>query len=432
MIRIGLVGLGQIARKQHLPAIAGSGDFSLAGLASLEGGEEAGLVVHRDHRAMLAAGGLDAVAVCTPPVARFAVARDALRAGCHVLLEKPPGLGVAEVEALMRVAEAEGRSLFAAWHSQFNTAVEAARAFLAGREVASLRIDWNEDFIKYHPGQAWIWEAGGFGVFDMGINGLSVLSRVLSPAPFVRGAELMVAANHAAPIAAVLRFGTTDGAGAMEAHFDWRGTGPEQREVRIETTDGHSVELLASGGRLVIDGVEQVAETRREYPMLYARFAELIAAGASEVDVVPLQMTSDAFGVGRVVGLPAFGVPGPEVTGAATVFTVSDVAASLAYYRDVLGFGVAFEYGAPLYYACLCREAADLHLIAAGATARAAGQSAMCVFVSDVDALHDAVVARGAVVSVALGTREYGMRDFNVVDPDGNQITFGMAVGGSN
>ncbi|MFM7414203.1 MAG: Gfo/Idh/MocA family oxidoreductase, partial [Alphaproteobacteria bacterium] len=83
--RIGIVGLGQIARKRHVPTILADANFILAGLADLAGGEPiAGLPIHKDHQAMFAACALDAVAICTPPAARFAIARDALLAGKHV------------------------------------------------------------------------------------------------------------------------------------------------------------------------------------------------------------------------------------------------------------------------------------------------------------------------------------------------------------
>jgi D-galactose 1-dehydrogenase len=307
-MKIAVVGLGQIARKQHLPSIAASPDFTLAGLASADAPPpEGGMPVYTSHTDLLAAvPEIEAVAICTPPAFRFAVACDALLAGKHVLLEKPPGLGVAEVDALARLAERQGRTLFTAWHSQFNTAVDRARDFLAGRTVATLRIDWNEDFRKYHPGQDWIWRSGGFGVFDMGINGLSILSRLFATPPFLREAEFQIAANHEAPLAASLRFASLDSDGAMEAHFDWRGDRPEQREIRLTTTDGHSVTLLQSGGRLLIDDVEVVGETRREYPMLYTRFADLIRTGRSEIDTMPLQMTAEAFLMARHVGVPAF------------------------------------------------------------------------------------------------------------------------------
>jgi uncharacterized glyoxalase superfamily protein PhnB len=115
------------------------------------------------------------------------------------------------------------------------------------------------------------------------------------------------------------------------------------------------------------------------------------------------------------------------MTGAATIFTVGDIAASLAYYRDALDFGVTFQYGEPTYYACLCRDEVALHLRAAGGNARwLAGNGAIAVFVKDVDGLHTELAARGAKVLKPPQDYAYGMRDFNVADLDGNQLTFGM------
>ncbi len=306
-IRIGIVGLGQIARKSHLPAIAASPDFTLAALADPRGADPVqGVAIASDHRAMLADASIEAVVICTPPAARFAIAREALLAGKHVVLEKPPAATMGEAEALAQLAAREKRVLFATWHSQYNTAVEEARRFLAGKKLASFRVDWNEDFRKYHPDQSWIWESVGLGVFDMGINALSVISRLFANPPYVRAAELRIAENHAAPLSAVLQFGSLDGDGAMEMHMDWGHTGPDQREIRIATRCGHELALLDSGGKLVIDGVVAVEEKRAEYPMLYARFAELVRRGRSDVDLVPLQMTLDALALGRRTVLPRF------------------------------------------------------------------------------------------------------------------------------
>ncbi len=306
-ISIGIVGLGQIARKRHVPAIAANADFTLVGLADLGGGETiAGLPIYTDHQAMFAACALDAVAICTPPAARFAIARDALRAGKHALLEKPPAATMGEAEALVELAARSGRVLYASWHSQCNRAVEAARLFLADKHLAKLRVDWHEDFRVYHPDQEWIWKVDGLGVFDTAINALSVISRLFTPPPFVQSAELHIAANHAAPLAAMIRFGSLDGAGPLELHANWGHVGPDQRELHITTRCGHEVALLDSGGTLVIDGQVTMKEARKEYPMLYARFAELLLRGESEADLTPLQMTLDALALGKRVALPLF------------------------------------------------------------------------------------------------------------------------------
>jgi predicted dehydrogenase len=300
MIRIGLVGVGKIARDRHLPSIAASTQFVLAGLADPVSSAD----VYPSHAAMFAAvPDLDAVSVCTPPRMRFAVARDALLAGKHVLLEKPPAAGLGELEDLRRLAERQDRVLFTAWHSQHNIAVQQAREILADRIVTRLAVTWREDFRKYHPGQAWIWQEAGFGVFDAGINGLSILSRILPGRLFVRDATLLVPEGCAAPIHASLVFGA-DGEGTFTADLDWRGEGSELRQIEIGTECGTSLRLLQSGGRLERDGQEVAAGDRAEYPMLYSRFAELIAAGTSEVDGEPLQMVADAFMLGRRVPAP--------------------------------------------------------------------------------------------------------------------------------
>jgi D-galactose 1-dehydrogenase len=304
-IRIGVVGLGQVARARHLPAIAANPAFTLAGLASLGGGPDvAGLHVHADHRAMLASCALDAVAICTPPAARFEVARDALCAGLHVLLEKPPAATLGEAEALVALAARKGRVLFATWHSQCNEAVEAARRFLAGRRLAALQVDWNEDFRKFHPDQEWIWQADGLGVFDMGINALSVVTRILGDPPFLRAAELRVAQGHGAPLSAVLQLGQAGGDAPMEIRMDWAHRGPHQRELRATTACGHRLELLESGARLVIDGAVAVDEERAEYKLVYRRFAALVREGRSEADLAPLRLALDALATGRRVALP--------------------------------------------------------------------------------------------------------------------------------
>ncbi|HKU94840.1 MAG TPA: VOC family protein [Vineibacter sp.] len=121
----------------------------------------------------------------------------------------------------------------------------------------------------------------------------------------------------------------------------------------------------------------------------------------------------------------------PMMVGAATVFVVRDIAASIAHYRDVLGFDVTFEYGEPIYYACLCRDEVQLHLLAGSGTKRLPGHGGLCIFVRDVDAVHAELAARGANVIKPPADYAYGMRDFDVTDLDGNQITYGMQSPGA-
>ena len=118
----------------------------------------------------------------------------------------------------------------------------------------------------------------------------------------------------------------------------------------------------------------------------------------------------------------------PMLVGAATVFVVTDIAKSTEHYRDVLGFSVTFEYGTPAFYVCLCRDEVALHLLSAGQTSRLSGNGGICVFVRDVDAVHAELAARGARIVKPPQNYDYGMRDFDLIDLDGNQLTFGMGT----
>ncbi|HVQ09924.1 MAG TPA: Gfo/Idh/MocA family oxidoreductase [Allosphingosinicella sp.] len=296
-IRIAIVGYGKIARDEHVPAIAADPRFALAAVASRSGDPGIGVPWFATPDALFSgmAGKLDAVALCTPPIARHAIARDALGAGLHVLLEKPPTATLGEIAHLRGLAEQRGHTLYAAWHSQHAAAVPGAAEALAGADIARLDISWREDVRKWHPGQQWIWEAGGFGVFDPGINALSIATRILPIPLFVREARLLVPANKQAPIAATIDFAGKD----MRAGMDWRYTDGEQWTIRVETKSGGVVELRDGGARLLINGVEQALAQRGEYPSIYDRFASLVAGKTSEVDSEPLRIVADAFLVGH-------------------------------------------------------------------------------------------------------------------------------------
>jgi catechol 2,3-dioxygenase-like lactoylglutathione lyase family enzyme len=116
------------------------------------------------------------------------------------------------------------------------------------------------------------------------------------------------------------------------------------------------------------------------------------------------------------------------MVGAATVFVVGDMAKSVEHYRDVLGFTGTFQYGKPTFYACLCRDEVALHLVASHRTKRLPGNGGICVFVRDVDGVYAELAARGPNVIKPPQNYDYGMRDFDVVDLDGNQLTFGMGT----
>ncbi|WP_036260380.1 Gfo/Idh/MocA family oxidoreductase [Mesorhizobium sp. WSM3224] len=302
-IKLGIVGVGKIVRDQHLPAVAKDGNYQLVAAASRHGKVD-GIANYPSIEAMLAAEpGLEAVSLCMPPQFRYDAARTALEARKHVFLEKPPGATVSEVEHLKALAEKNGVSLFASWHSRYAPAVEAARAFLASAKVTSSAIYWKEDVRRWHPNQEWIWEPGGFGVFDPGINALSIATHILPPM-FITSAVLDFPENRAAPVASRVAFRTSTGL-PVTMELDWLQTGPQSWDILAETDKGEMV-LSGGGSKLSIDGKLVHDEPEAEYPMLYRRFAEIVRAGTSDVDLAPLQHVADAFMLGKRNVVEAF------------------------------------------------------------------------------------------------------------------------------
>jgi D-galactose 1-dehydrogenase len=307
--KIALAGIGKIARDQHVPALMASADWELAATVSRQGSVD-GVEAFDDFDAMLSARpDITVVSLCMPPVPRFDYARAAIQAGRHVMLEKPPGATLSECHALENLARKAGVTIYATWHSREAAMVATTKAWLAGKQLKSLVVTWKEDVRKWHPGQTWIWQAGGLGVFDPGINALSIVTEILADPIHLTSSELLIPENCETPIAANLTFTHPHGA-KVSAEFDFRKEGDQFWNIAIETDQG-SLVLSEGGASLSINGKTQSAVTggnalRGEYPRLYARMATLVRAGAIDMDLSPMAHVADAFLLGRRVGVEPF------------------------------------------------------------------------------------------------------------------------------
>ncbi len=298
-LKLALVGIGKIARDQHIPALAADPRFDLVACVSRNARVD-GVANFTSIEALLAEmKDLDAISICTPPQAHYGAALAALRAGKHVMLEKPPASTTRQIALLQAEAARHGRTLFQTWHSRFAAGVDAARDWLRERTLTGGTITWKEDVHHWHPGQQWIFDAGGLGVFDPGINALSVLTEVLAGEAFVHEAVLDFPENQQAPIAARLLLRTEAGV-TVDAEFDFRQKGEQTWDIELVTTSGR-LKLTRGGGGLEINGrpLEEDEALAGEYPRLYSRFADLCLAGESEVDWRPFQLVADAFLVGE-------------------------------------------------------------------------------------------------------------------------------------
>ena len=300
---IAIVGGGKIARDQHVPAIAGSDDFTLAAAVTLADSELPGVPNFRSIAAMKAEmPEVTAVALCTPPGSRHALACQAIAAGLDILNEKPPAATLAEAEDIAARAAAAGRVFYQSWHSRDAAAVEPAKAWLKGKAIRTVTITWKEDVRVWHPGQEWIWEPG-IGVFDPGINALSVASAILPGVLQLQSSELRFPANKAAPIAASLAYRCAGFPVAVEFDFDQKG--PQTWDIDIQT-DAGALKLSLGASKMAVDGVAVDAGAVPEYTLLYRRFADCLQVRRSDADFTPFALVADAFLLGRRIEIGPF------------------------------------------------------------------------------------------------------------------------------
>lgn len=293
---LALVGIGKIARDAHVPTLAASSQFELAAAVTSHTPPE-GIPGFRTIGEMAAAmPAVTAISICTPPRGRLALVAEAFDHGLDVMIEKPPAATVSEAECFARMAERAGRVLYATWHSREAAAVEPARNWLQGKAIRRVDVSWKEDVRVWHPGQEWIWEPG-IGVFDPGINALSVLTAILPRPLSLDSAELRFPANRNAPIAASLAF-SLNATVPVAVEFDFDQKGPQSWDIDIDT-DGGRLSLSMGASRMAIDDVPVDIGEEPEYHRLYRRFAELLTARRSDVDLSPFHHVADAFLIGR-------------------------------------------------------------------------------------------------------------------------------------
>lgn len=302
--RLAVVGFGKIARDQHLPAIAASGDFRLIATVDPHSAPSVEAPHFADLDSLLSSQiRFDAVAVCSPPQSRYRLAAQALNAGKHVLIEKPPCATLSEAQESARLAAEKGCTLYTAWHSRFAAGVAPARAWLEGKTLQSVTIDWREDVRVWHPGQKWIFEAGGFGVFDPAINALSIATAILPRALLVDSGELSVPANCDAPISGNIDM--RDSAGiSVRMEMDFLHEGQECWDIVVRTSEGDLV--LSHGGSVMVTPEGREAGEDREYQGVYSAYADAIRSGRSDVDFAPLRLVADAFLRARIRQAPEF------------------------------------------------------------------------------------------------------------------------------
>jgi predicted dehydrogenase len=131
-LRVGVVGGGLVAQAMHLHYLAAMRDrFEVGALAEPSPIVRETLAarygipaVHADHRALLDAGGLDAIVVCSPAGTHAEIVLAALDAGLHVLVEKPMCITLADADAIVATRDRAGKVVQVGYMKRYDPAVE--------------------------------------------------------------------------------------------------------------------------------------------------------------------------------------------------------------------------------------------------------------------------------------------------------------------
>ena len=113
----------------------------------------------------------------------------------------------------------------------------------------------------------------------------------------------------------------------------------------------------------------------------------------------------------------------------ATVLPVDDVESAMEYYHRQLGFEITMEWGDPVEHVAVKRGGVVFFLVRSTYEQVSKGKHAAAyVFIADVDSYYNECMDKEVNISTEIGDREYGMRDFDVVDPSGHMISFGTGL----
>ncbi len=180
-VRLAVVGVGQITQQAFLPALRSLDDVEL--VAAVTGspekaaafGDRVRIHDYGDYDDLLASGTVDAVYVATPVFRHREFAEPALRAGIHVLLEKPMATSVEDCEAMIAASESSGATLMVAYRMHQDAYMVDLVERVTRGEIGETRSftsvfthDINED---NHRGQSGFW--GGpvpdFGAYPLNL-----------------------------------------------------------------------------------------------------------------------------------------------------------------------------------------------------------------------------------------------------------------------
>jgi len=201
-VRVGVIGLGQIALKAHLPGYAKADGCQLTAVHSLREAHAKEVAtqyliphIYKDYEKLLESDDVDAVSICTPNFTHVPIALKALREGKHVLLEKPMAMDRAGALDLIRAAKKAKRILMVHHNMRFDPAVRTAEKLLRKKAIGEILAF--RGHLTHRGPQAWSpkadWffdraKSGGGALMDLGPHVFDTLAFLLGEPVLMAGA----------------------------------------------------------------------------------------------------------------------------------------------------------------------------------------------------------------------------------------------------
>jgi predicted dehydrogenase len=313
-LNLGIIGYGNIGKLQwKILTLSDQTDFRVSAVSDLNPYSiPAGTKFYQDYHQLLADPDISAVSICTPPDSHFAIAKNALMAGKHVLVEKPPALNVEQCRSLIDLAKDSNKTLFMAFHARYHSAVEAAKLALKNKNIRRIVVTYKEYVLNYHSVDNWVFNpliSGGGVLMDSGINALSVINEILSDNPGfkVSRVKFVQADGFNVEVQASISFKfNSNGSGIIT--MDWLHQGPEVRRILFTTSEGDSFTVdivsntLSLNGKIIFKenvnsiSVDQVSE----YRSVYKDFVSHIALHKSLTSTKELLFIHEAYSFASV------------------------------------------------------------------------------------------------------------------------------------
>ena len=285
-LRVGIIGVGTIAKLAHLPAYKNRKDVEVIAFADVEKervleeatvyAEATGQVVPAVYSSaleMLQKEELDAVSICTPNTSHVELALQALEAGVNVLLEKPMATELKDAEALVEAAKKSGKILMVGMSHRYREDVAVLKRYIDNGDLGDIYYAKTRILRRRGTPRGWFTDkdkSGGGPLMDIGVHAIDLtwwllgcpkaiavngyLTRGIGndQLDFIKTWEASSSGNEENEIYTTEDFASAfirlENGGVLQAEVSWALNGPEDDAVKVElfgTKGGLSLDPLS-------------------------------------------------------------------------------------------------------------------------------------------------------------------------------------------